>query len=243
MRNLIPFGPLALALAVVLTTDARAVEQCADPVVIVDMRERAAAADPDIDATQKARIAADAFTEGAAFTINSVARGSFTGAGKDQTLYLAQQGGPDATSPQAQDAVIVIYEGARLVRKFPTTSGNFIEATKKLDPEAPDSLLVRADHYQMATASTRLTLLRLDGEKPQLQAVFDDALVNRCEDERFGGDVEAAAASHCPDGKAREGTFWMTRYEARCIDGKPPRAADFMPLKDVERRITRAVQG
>lgn len=243
MRNLIPFGPLAFALAIVLATDARAAEPCADPVVIADMRTQTLLVQPSVDAVQKTRIATDVFEGRTTFTINSVAHGSFTAVGRDQMLYLAQQGAPDATSAQAQDAVIVIYEGAHLVRKLPTTAGNFVEAAKKIDSAAPDSLLVRADHYQMATASTRLTLLRLDGEKPQVQAVFDDVLVDRCEDERFGGDVEAAVASHCADGKTREGMFWITRYEARCVDGKPPRAADFAPLKDVERRISRVVQG
>lgn len=229
-----PMLVLVLALPCIARADA---DGCANPVAIADLRVDPIRPDTRISAVERERLARDVLgSANADLVVNSVARGAFVAAGGEQTLYLLQKGGPDATTPGAQKSFIAVYEKDRLLHVFPNSAGNFIEATPLLAPSATRSVLLRADSYQMGVASARLVLVDLDKGRLEQKMDFGEVLSNRCDDVRFGGDVEVALITCCADRPTQAGRFMTTRYRAQCVDGKMPPAKAFRIVPAVEAR-------
>jgi hypothetical protein len=219
---------LVIVMMVLGSGAACAQESCVDPLLIADMREFSAATDASSLDANKPRIAEDLFDGNSAFTVNTRVTGSFTSANMEQTLYVVQKDGPDATSPQAQTVTIAIYDADRLVERYSTAAGNFALGKVRLRTTDSDAVLLRADHYQMGTMTSQLSLVSFSDEKLNIVATFDEALVNRCEDERFGGDVEAVVINQCGASDHANTRFHVSRYTARCEDGRPPAAEKFV---------------
>lgn len=202
---------------------------CAAQRTLVDLRESAPKAAPTVAETERERIGRDVFGGAKDFSVNSFARGAFTRAGADETLYLVQGGGPDATNPAGQQAVIAIYAGDRLAHAIPTRLGNFVETTVDANGSGTAALLLRADAYQMGTATANLVLVDVAGGELHERARFEQARVDACADERFGGSVEADVVRWCPS-RANWPTFEVERWHAACVDAKAPPAAAFERL-------------
>ena len=204
---------------------------CGDPQTLVDLRTDAPKAAAVLSPEERQRIARDVFgATPPAFTVNSVVHGAFTRPHADETLYLLQPGGPDASDPQGQQATLAIYAEGHLLRTFPTTLGNRIEATVDVTGSGSAALLLRADSYQMGTSVTRLVLVDAAGEQLQERAVFERASVDACADARFGGSVEASVIRWCTATNGTWPTFDVTRYRAACVDEKAPAVSAFKAM-------------
>lgn len=199
---------------------------CDSPRMLVDLREDAPKASISIADAQRQRIGRDVFDGYTGFSVNSVAHGAFTRAGVDETLYLLQRDGPDATDPAGQQATLAIYAGDRLEHAIATTLGNFIQATPDLGGTGTAALLLRADAYQMGVATTRLVLVDAIGGQLHEHERFRQARVDACADERFGGTVEADVVHWCasPGGTP---AFEVDRWRATCVNAKAPATAAF----------------
>lgn len=217
---------------------------CSDSIELFDLRTDTPLQAPVVDMQDRQRLAQDIFgAPGKNITVNSMVRGEFTQTGAAQTAYLVQAEGPDATTPNAQVATLAIYEDGKLVGISQSVSGNFIYRVVKSGGAATKSLLLRADQYQMATATTGISWYRFDGNAWKLIHAFDEARIDRCEDERFGGDVEAIVVGLCPLKAAGQPDFQVTRYSAMCRKGKQPLPADFSPMPNTDERAPPPVQG
>jgi hypothetical protein len=199
---------------------------CESPRTLIDLREDAPKASISVADAERRRIGRDVFDGYTGFSVNSVAHGAFTRAGVDETLYLIQRDGPDATDPAGRQATLAIYAGDRLEQAIGTTLGNVLEATPELGGTGTAALLLRADAYQMGTATANLVLVELAGGRLHERARFDRARVDACADERFGGTVEADVVRWCasPGGTP---AFEVDRWRAACVDAKAPATAAF----------------
>lgn len=199
---------------------------CDSPRTLVDLREDAPRVSISIADVERQRIGRDVFDSYTGFSLNSVAHGAFTRAGADQTLYLVQRDGPDATDPAGQQATLAIYAGDRLEHAIATTLGNFIQATPDLGGTGTAALLLRVDAYQMGVATTRLVLADVIGGKLHEHERFEQARVDACAEARFGGTVEADVVHWCasPGGTP---AFEVDRWRANCVDAKAPATAAF----------------
>ncbi|MEO7199744.1 MAG: hypothetical protein ABIY56_05955 [Dokdonella sp.] len=213
------------------TSAALATTACSQVKVVVDLRADPAKPAAQVSTEERQRLAEDVFPGAAgAFSVNSVAQGAFTGPGLRETLYLLQRGGPDASAPAAQDAVVALYAEQRLLHTFTTRLGNFIEATLPVAGDV-DRVILRSDNFQMGTASTALAVLQFSGGALHEEATFPGARIDRCGDERFGGDVEALVLSACTGATPRSGLFSTARYQAQCEDGRAPQPSAFRVMK------------
>lgn len=226
--------PLAALCALFLAAAAAAEPaDAAGDAVLIDMRGADFLRPPTLADAERRTIltAARSATNGEETTINSVAHGAFTARGRDETVYLLQRGGPRAADPDApRDVTVVVSGEGRMQVPLPTDAGNFIQSMVDIDNDGIDELLLRNDAYQMGIATTRLSLVSLAQGRVTVIASFPEARVDRCGDERFGGDVEADVIrySSAPSGSKPE--FIADRYVARCEDGAAPRAEKFRPL-------------
>ena len=202
---------------------------CASPRTLVDLRDDAPKPPPSVDAAARERIGRDVFDGAKDFSVNSLVSGAFTRAGAAETLYLVQRGGPDATDPEGQQAVIAIYAGDRLAHAIPTRLGNVVETTVDVTGSGTTALLLRADAYQMGTATTNLVLVDVAGGTLHERARFGQARIDACADERFGGSVEADVVRWCP-ARGSWPAFETGRWRAACVDAKAPPADAFAPL-------------
>ncbi len=229
MLKLIHITAMLVSVFVLSSCATGASAPCASPHTLIDLREDAPKASPQVDAAQRARIGRDVFDGASDFSVNSLVRGAFTRAGAGETAYLVQRGAPDATDPAGQQAVIAIYAGDRLVHAIPTGLGNFIAATVDATGTGTAALLLRADAYQMGTATASLVLVDVAGGELHERARFAQARVDACADERFGGTVEADVVRWCPK-HASWPAFEVERWRASCVDAKAPPANAFQAL-------------
>jgi len=201
-----------------------------DGALLVDMREQIFPRPPVLSDAERRKILAGAVDD-AATSINSVARGAFTASGRDEIVYLLQRGGPQASDPAApQGVTLAVFRDDRLQARMDTDAGNFIQSSVDIDGDGIGELLLRADSYQMGIATTRLSLVSLAQGRVTVIASFPEARVDRCGDERFGGDVEAVVIRYRRASAAAKPDFAIDRYEGRCEHGEPPRADKFRPL-------------
>ena len=202
---------------------------CATPHLLVDLRVDAPKAPASISEARRERIGRDIFDGYTEFSVNSVAHGAFTRAGADETVYLIQRNGPDATDPAGPRATLAVYADDRLEHAIATRFGNMIEATAEVGGTGVAALLLRADAYQMGSATTRLVLVDLAGGQLHERGRFERARVDACADARFGGTVEADVVRWCTS-TGGEPAFEVARWRAQCVDAKAPGASAFKPV-------------
>jgi hypothetical protein len=217
---------------------------CIGATTLLDLRIDNPMSIPALDDADRERLSRDLFgAPGRNFTVNSIARGAFTRAGAMQTAYLVQAEGPDATSPTPQVATLALYEGDKLLEKSVPTFGNFIHAVVKPDESGAQSLLLRDEHYQMATSTIRIGLFTHAERSWKPVRTFDQARVDRCEDEHFGGNVEAIVVEQCPTAAEGQYKFNVSRYHARCRDQQQPLLDGFSLMPEGKSATTTPVQG
>lgn len=221
----------AFATILFTTSAALATASCSKARVVVDLRADPVKPQIQISTAERERLAEDVFPGAlSSFSVNSVAHGAFTSPTAHETLYLLQAGGPDATSPVAQDAVFAVYSEHRLLHTFTTRHGNFIEATVPV-ADGVDRVVLRSDQYQMGTSTTGLTVVQFGTGVLQKEAAFSGARIDRCGDERYGGDVEALVLSACEGREPQSVLFSAERFQAACKDGKAPPASAFRAME------------
>lgn len=223
-RSLAPLGLLALA----TQPNAWATSACADAQTMVDTREDAPFKESGLDAEARAAIVREALGDARVeASISSGAVGAFTRVGARETAYVVQRVNPAASPVDPIDAVLIVLEGGKPVRRVATSLGQRPDGVLHgVGTAGTDALLLRADVYAMGQSSSRLVLVDLVGERLVERARFDEARVETCDDARFGGFVEAIRVIRC--GNAQPPTAWQVeRVRAQCVDAKPPPAQAF----------------
>ena len=223
-----PASRIALALVLAACgTFAFAVDGAAPTgALVVDMRESSPRAPPPLADDEKRKLFAE-IGAGEGTTVNGVVRGAFTAPGRDETVYIVQHGGPRAADPAAPEGVeLLIFRDGHLIQRLDTDAGNAVEAV--LRTRGVDELLLRTDTYQMGIATTRLDLVSLAGARVSVLASIPEARIDRCDDARFGGDVEALVIRiRHPDPRSKP-EVETERFSAACEDGQAPRSEKFL---------------
>jgi hypothetical protein len=198
----------ALVLLAVLSTPLAAQTACTK---LVDMSESSLPeAKPADIAIAKAIFGPQAHD----ITVNARLTGhAFTRKGAMQTLLVLQQGGPDATDPQGQEATLAVFGNGSPVLRLRTRLGNFITASGDVDGDGIDEILLRADAYNMGQGVTRLTLVKFVDGKLRTLRQFDEAVVDACDS---GGTLQAATISYCPRAGHAMPDFQVATHAGKC---------------------------